>query len=216
MLHIKKDIKASLLELYDKKGILLEGNIIKMIYRDDDIIFNEYLDLCLSTDQEKRRKRLEITKQVQLQNTELSILNEENQKIMVELQGTLNNVQISKDKIAEKNIELTKWKAENEKISKDLRKAINDSENARLIVEEDLDLLQKKIEYELINTIVRMALYIIISVGLITSALYMYAIFSDVETQNIGTTWSQMLGILLTNAFSIVGTIMGVKYSTNK
>jgi hypothetical protein len=44
----------------------------------------------------------------------------------------------------------------------------------------------------------------------------MVAIFMNKETQVIGSTWSNMFGILLTNAFSIVGTIMGVKYASDK
>ena len=33
-------------------------------------------------------------------------------------------------------------------------------------------------------------------------------------TQLIASTWSNIIGILLTNAFSIIGTIMGVKYAS--
>jgi hypothetical protein len=43
----------------------------------------------------------------------------------------------------------------------------------------------------------------------------MIAIFTSKETQIIGSTWSNMFGILLTNSFSIVGTIMGVKYASD-
>jgi hypothetical protein len=46
--------------------------------------------------------------------------------------------------------------------------------------------------------------------------MYGLAIINDKETQIIGSTWSNMFGILLTNAFSIVGTIMGVKYASEK
>jgi hypothetical protein len=46
--------------------------------------------------------------------------------------------------------------------------------------------------------------------------MYAFAIVTDKETQIIGSTWSNMFGILLTNAFSIVGTIMGVKYASDK
>ena len=35
------------------------------------------------------------------------------------------------------------------------------------------------------------------------------------DTDIIGSTWSNMFGILLTNSFSIIGTIMGVKYATD-
>jgi hypothetical protein len=38
----------------------------------------------------------------------------------------------------------------------------------------------------------------------------------DKDTAIIGSTWSNIVGILLTNAFSIVGTIMGVKYASEK
>ena len=46
--------------------------------------------------------------------------------------------------------------------------------------------------------------------------MYGIALFSEQDTQIIGSTWSNMFGILLTNAFSIVGTIMGVKYASEK
>jgi hypothetical protein len=46
--------------------------------------------------------------------------------------------------------------------------------------------------------------------------LYLVAMFTGKDTQIIGSTWSNMFGILLTNAFSIVGTIMGVKYASEK
>jgi hypothetical protein len=46
--------------------------------------------------------------------------------------------------------------------------------------------------------------------------MYAIALFTGADTQIIGSTWSNMFGILLTNAFSIVGTIMGVKYASEK
>lgn len=36
------------------------------------------------------------------------------------------------------------------------------------------------------------------------------------DSKIIESTWSNLFGILLTNSFSIVGTIMGVKYATEK
>jgi hypothetical protein len=42
------------------------------------------------------------------------------------------------------------------------------------------------------------------------------AIVTDQDTQIIGSTWSNMFSVLLTNAFSIVGTIMGIKYATQE
>jgi hypothetical protein len=45
--------------------------------------------------------------------------------------------------------------------------------------------------------------------------MYSFAILSNKDTQIIGSTWSNMFSVLLTNAFSIVGTIMGIKYATS-
>jgi hypothetical protein len=64
--------------------------------------------------------------------------------------------------------------------------------------------------------VVKVALIVIMGVGVITTGLYAIAIYTSKDTQIIGSTWSNMFGILLTNAFSIVGTIMGVKYATEK
>jgi uncharacterized Tic20 family protein len=76
--------------------------------------------------------------------------------------------------------------------------------------------MQKKSQFELIGTIVKVALFVIMGVGILTTVMYGLAIINDKETQIIGSTWSNMFGILLTNAFSIVGTIMGVKYASEK
>ena len=79
-----------------------------------------------------------------------------------------------------------------------------------------IDVLIKKSQSELIGTVVKVALMVICGVGVVTTMLYAAAIFTSKDTQIIGSTWSNMFGILLTNAFSIVGTIMGVKYATEK
>jgi len=78
-----------------------------------------------------------------------------------------------------------------------------------------LDLLQKRTQFELIGSIVRSALWVIIGVGLITTLLYILILYSGKDTTLIENTWSNMFGILLTNSFSIIGTIMGVKYATS-
>jgi hypothetical protein len=59
-------------------------------------------------------------------------------------------------------------------------------------------------------------LAVIIGVGIVTTILYWVAIVTNKETQIIGSTWSNMFSVLLTNAFSIVGTIMGIKYATQE
>ena len=127
-----------------------------------------------------------------------------------------------KTQIESQNSELLAWKQENEKIGAELVEAMKQSEQARLIAENakdqaenNLDMMQKKTQFELINNIVRVALYVIIGVGFITTGIYVYSMSIGMDTDIIGSTWSNMFGILLTNSFSIVGTILGVKYGTS-
>ena len=80
----------------------------------------------------------------------------------------------------------------------------------------DLDLLQKRTQFELIGLIVRIALSIIIGVGVITTAIYIYILSIGGDSTLIESSWANMFGILLTNSFSIIGTIMGVKYASDK
>ena len=59
-----------------------------------------------------------------------------------------------------------------------------------------------------------MALWVIMGVGVVTTGVYVLTLFVGKDTQVISAAWSNIFGILLTNAFSIVGTIMGIKYAT--
>jgi methyl-accepting chemotaxis protein len=97
--------------------------------------------------------------------------------------------------------------------SKKLKDSIEIEKNAAL---NDLDVVMKKSQSELIKVIVKCALAVIIGVGIVTTMLYWMAMVTGKETQIIGSTWSNMFSVLLTNAFSIVGTIMGIKYATQE
>lgn len=216
MITFDKKIKAKLLELYKTKNITLEGNILKIIESSDDEEFNEYIKTCIVKDKDTRKKRLEVTKKVQVQNNELIKLNQENERILGELQVSLKEYEIQ-------NGELSAWKQDNERIGIELKEAMTKSEIARIEAENakqeaqnDLDILQKKSQTELIGKIVTVSLGVIISIGIITTLMYMLAIFMNKDTQIIGSTWANMFGILLTNAFSIIGTIMGVKYASKE
>ena len=220
MIKLDKNSEEILIKLFESKNIGLEGNIVKL-FESDNVSFSEYLKKCSDKDKDARRKRLEITKKVQTQNNELSSLNEENQKMMEDLQSTLKETEEQRVKIETKNEELIAWREENEKIQQELQKEMIKSESARIRAEEaktnainDLDILQKKNQTELISTIVRVALYIIVGVGIITTGVYVFTLVMGKDTQVISAAWSNIFGILLTNAFSIVGTIMGIKYAT--
>jgi methyl-accepting chemotaxis protein len=97
--------------------------------------------------------------------------------------------------------------------SRKLKDSIEIEKNAAL---NDLDVMMKKSQSELIKVIVKSALAVIIGVGVVTTCLYWVAMVTGKETQIIGSTWSNMFSVLLTNAFSIVGTIMGIKYATQE
>jgi hypothetical protein len=220
MIKLDRNSENALIKLFESKNIGLEGNIIKL-FETDSNEFKTYLTKCSEKDKDSRRKRLEITKKVQIQNNELSNLNDENQKMMENLQSTLKEAEEQKVKIEAQNEELIEWREENEKIQQELQKEMIKSESARIRAEEaktnainDLDILQKKNQTELISTIVRVALYIIVGVGIVTTGVYVFTLVMGKDTQVISAAWSNIFGILLTNAFSIVGTIMGIKYAT--
>ena len=142
--------------------------------------------------------------------------------MMEEHQETLKNVEESKTTFEVQNRELNEWKQENLRLTEELKNEMVKSEQARITAENakneaenNLDLIQKKTQFELINNIVRVALYVIIGVGTITTGIYVYSMTIGMDTDIIGSTWSNMFGILLTNSFSIVGTILGVKYGSS-
>lgn len=195
-MKVDKSIRDWLLDVQKAKRITLEGNILKLLEADeDDEAFSKYIKDALEKDKEARRRRLDVTKQVQEQNKNLLASQEENERMNEELKAALNIAEEEKIKAEAAKAEAV--------IAKD--EALN-----------DLDIAQKRSQFELIGTIVRVALYVIIGVGFTTTAMYVVALVTKSDTQIIGSTWSNMFGILLTNAFSIVGTIMGVKYASEK
>jgi hypothetical protein len=212
--------KKSLLELYKQKHVYLEGNLLKLIDADGDEEFQLYLDESTKKDKEGRRKRLEITKRVQSQNTDLVNSQKENVRVNNQLTKALEKADESKAKalLAKEEAEKAKDEAEKarleaEKARMEAEKAKNEAENAKAVAIGDLELIQKKSQFELIGTIVKVALWVILGVGVSTTIIYTSALFLGVDTTGLFTTWSNIIGILLTNSFSIVGTIMGVKYA---
>jgi methyl-accepting chemotaxis protein len=146
----------------------------------------------------------------------------------VYLQASYNPVFDSKGnvtnviKIATDVTESVKNKKEIDLLTKNLQVELDNSKKLKDKIEiekntalNDLDATLKKSQNEMIKIIVKSALGVILSVGVITTIMYSFAILSNKDTQIIGSTWSNMFSVLLTNAFSIVGTIMGIKYATS-
>ena len=199
-----KKVRDWLLDIKTKNRLFLEGDLLKIIEADpDDTEFVDYIEEANNKDKETRKRRLDVTKQVQDHNKKLILAQEENSKITEDLKIALEAAEDEKKKAEFKNVE---------QIVFDLSKL--DADKAKDAALNDLDILQKKSQTALISTIVKVALIVILSVGVITTLMYSIAMITGKDTQIIGSTWSNMFGILLTNAFSIVGTIMGVKYAS--
>ncbi len=209
-MKIDKKTRDLLLQIQKDKRLSLEGNILKVIEADDgDVEFATYLYEALNRDKAARKKRLEITKQVQQQNTELLNWQIENQDLTDTLKTALDTAESAKEEALAAKEEADEARILAEEMRLEAEKSKDEALN-------DLDVIQKRSQTELIGTIVRVALGVILSVGVITTIMYSIAMFTGKDTQIIGSTWSNMFGILLTNAFSIVGTIMGVKYASEK
>jgi hypothetical protein len=216
-MKVDKITRDLLLDIQKLKKVFLEGNILKIIEAEPgDDEFSKYIKDCLDKDKETRRRRLDITKQVQIQNKDLLESQVENERINEELKETLEVIELA-------NKDLLASQIENERINEELKTALEVTELAKKLAEDakdaaldDLEVVQKKSQFELMSIIVKVALYVIMGVGVTTTIMYGIALFSGADTQIIGSTWSNMFGILLTNAFSIVGTIMGVKYASEK
>ena len=222
MIKIDKATKEALLDLYKSKKIALEGNILKVIDSDGDVEFDTYVKDSIEKDKENRRKRLDITKQIQNKNKELLEGEVEKERVNLELVAALEEAEESKKEAicAKEQAELAKEEAETareeaEEARSEAEKSKIEAINAKNLAEGDLELMQKRTQFELIGTIVKVALWVILGVGVITTAVFMIALFAGKDTAVIGSTWSNIIGILLTNSFSIIGTIMGVKYASS-
>jgi uncharacterized membrane protein (Fun14 family) len=95
-------------------------------------------------------------------------------------------------------------------------KKIEELESAKKEAEEALELSQNQRQAQLIGIIVKVALWVIIGVGAVVTSVYLLSMFTGKQSDVLEATWSNILGILLTNSFSIIGTIMGVKYASEK
>ena len=220
-MKIQKSTRDILLEIAKHKRVYVEGNFLKLIEPEEgDEEFEEYLKLCKEKDSTSRRKRLEVTKQVQKQNSELEKAQKENKRVNRQLEKALNEAIDSAEQSKKSKEEAEKAKEElevalqlAEQSKEEAHKLKAEAEHAKEIAETDLSLLQKKTQTELMGSIVRVALWVIMGVGFVTTGLYVFVLLLGHDSKIIESTWSNLFGILLTNSFSIIGTIMGVKHA---
>ena len=221
-MKIQKSTRDILLEIAKHKRVYVEGNFLKLIEPEEgDEEFEEYLKLCKEKDSTSRRKRLEVTKQVQKQNSELEKAQKENKRVNRQLEKALNEAIYSAEQSKKSKEEAEKAKEElevalqlAEQSKEEAHKLKAEAELAKEVAETDLSLLQKKTQTELMGNIVRVALWVIMGVGFVTTGLYVFVLLLGHDSKIIESTWSNLFGILLTNSFSIIGTIMGVKHAT--
>ncbi len=176
------------MELAKTKNIRLEGNICKVITAGDNKDFEAYLNECIDKDKENRKRRLKITEQVQHQNADLVMWKKENENINTQL-----------------------------KISLDEAHALRqEAESAKDMAQNDLEVLQKKAQFEMVGMIVRMSIWVIGGVGVTVTSVYLIMIFCKLKADIVASVWMNIMSILLTNSFSIVGTLMGIKTMKEK
>lgn len=221
MIKIDKNTRNQLLQLWETKKVGIEGNLLKLIETTGDEELSNYIKEASEKDKETRQKRLEMTKQVQLQNADLVKWKEENERIQNELRDSLAETEDSMQKAHQARLEAEKSKEEADQARAEAEKSKEEAIIARLEAEQakndalnDLDVMQKKTQFELISVIVKVALGVILGVGIISTTLYAIVLIKGVDNPIISSTWSNLLGILLTNSFSIIGTIMGIKYAS--
>ena len=222
MIKIDKETKKQLLEMWRTRKIGIEGNLLKLIDTDGDDEFNQYILEASEKDTQSRKKRLELTKQIQLQNKDLVSWKEENEKTQKELKESLAKteetmVQVTQSKVEAENAKIEAYlaKEEAENAKEEAIKAKQLAEQAKNAAINDLDVMQKRTQFELISVIVKVALWVILGVGIVTTILYAIVLIMGLDNPIIASTWSNLLGILLTNSFSIIGTIMGIKYASD-
>ena len=194
-----------LVEIAREHDVFLQGKIIRFISPGESPENRAYLEEASQRERTRRQDRLNFTKEVQQQNIDLRNAQTRNEALVKEIQAALALAESAKVDAEEalKTAEAERTRAE---------QAWKDAKN-------DLDYHQKRTQFQLVGSIVQSALWVIMGVGLITTGLYAGALFileDESSVTLLGNTWSNMFGILLTNSFSIIGTIMGVKYATDK
>ena len=194
MIKFSDEVKDQLYKLAQQKNIYLEGNILKIIDAGDDKILQNYVKDARKKDDEMREKRLEITKKVQTQNDQLLEWKTKNEKTNEQLKEALDKAEKSEHKAL---------------------KSKEEAEKSKEIALNDLDILQKRTQNQLIESIVKVSLWLISGVGVITTVMFAITLMKGIENKIVESMWSNMFGILLTNSFSIIGTIMGVKYASS-
>jgi len=99
MLEFNDDIRKALIAVARETQVYLEGSILKLINPGDDPEFRHYYEEAVRRDKAVRQRRLDITKQVQNQNKELTNVNQQNATLNAELRSALDEQRKAQDKL---------------------------------------------------------------------------------------------------------------------
>jgi len=207
MIEINKHIKKKLLKLREDDGIVLEGHILKLIDAGDEEEFQSYIHDCIEMDKKTQLELSKSQKENDRVNRQMIKALDQAEEANVKMIKAKNDAIKAKDEAEASKIEALHQKRKAEK-------ARAESENSKNTAENDLELIQKKSQFELIGKIVKASLWVIAGVGIVTTLIYLYVLINGLDSVVIASTWTNIISILLTNSFSIIGTIMGVKYAT--
>lgn len=213
---LDKKTRDQLIELNKVNKICLEGTILKIIDPDGDPEFEAYIKEAIDKDKEIRCKRLDVTKQVQIQNNDLVKWKKENERVNEELKIALTEAEESNEAMLLAKQQAEDALKETEKARLEAVAAKHEAEQSKNSAVNDLEILQKKSQFEMIGDIVNVSLKIIIGVGVVVTIVYLITLFAGLKTDVISSAWVNVMSILLTNAFSIIGTLMGVKTMSEK
>ena len=90
MIRLNDETRKALIALAQETQVYPEGNFVKLLDPGDDEDFRAYIGKALARDRNMRQRRLEITKQIQIQNRDLIKYNEQvtvlNQDLTISLE----------------------------------------------------------------------------------------------------------------------------------
>lgn len=201
---------ATLISAASEKNVYIEGTLLRLIDPEGNEGWIKYLESAVKKDKQKREMRLEVTKKAQEEKKALEEAHENNARLMKDIEEALLRTKAAKEQAEQA-------REDSDQHRRNAEEARIEAEQARATAENDLDYMQKQTQFQLMHQIVRSAIYVVIGVGVITTSLYVFLILNgadDSQVTMMGNAWSNMFGILLTNSFSIIGTVMGVKYAT--
>lgn len=116
MIKLNEETRKALLQLALDTQVYPEGNILKLLDPGDDLEFKAYIEKSLTRDKSMRQRRLEITKQIQIQNRDLTKFNEKitilNKDLMIALEEqkkAKEQVILALKKVEKKNQDLAQF-----------------------------------------------------------------------------------------------------------